>query len=552
MPNINRIKGKLLWLVPSILALTLYFQTRTHTYISYDDAYYTYETPEIFNGLTWDSIKWSLTESYFANYHPVTWWSHMLDFMLFGNSPGMFALENGLIHTLNVLLVTLLLAKIFKSKSEAIIGGLIFAVHPVLIEAVAWISQRKTLLSTFWVLLSMILYLRYIDCNKTKAKFSLYISSIICFIISLLSKSMYVTLPALLVLLQIMHEDQKKGISENFSKSYLKNNLLPLFLRLLPYGILTIVFAFIAIWAQSSGGAVSSLDQMSIVERMENVLYSYSTYVKQFFYPHRLSFLYEIRAHFRMIEFLSYGIFLISISSMLYTFRNRLGIKPIVGWFYFLASLLPVIGIVQIGNQSHADRYMYGPIIGLIISVLSIGNFAKSYLKSTTIKFISTLSVSLWMAFLSIDSYFYIGHWENNMKISVENLKYYPNNPVARHIFATELMRRLEFEKARDILLDLCKTHPDKYLHYSNLALCEYSLGNYDKAIEYQLIFMENTKTPGAGLVNLAKFYTRWGRYEKAKKIMESISLYDYKLSGSELVILEQIKGEIEQNTEVE
>ena len=550
--SITGIKGKFLWLLPSIFAIILYSQTYTHEYISYDDSWYTFDNPVVPYGITWEGIKWSTMYSQLANYHPVTWWSHMLDFMLFGNSPGMFALENGFIHALNALLVTLLLAKVFKSKPEAIIGGLIFAVHPLLIEAVAWISQRKTLLSTFWALLSMFLYLRFLDYDKARVRFLLYTTSIFCFIISLLSKCMYVTLPALLVLLEAMYDDRKRSIYQSLCIPYFESRFLPLLTRLLPYGILAIIFSYIAIWSQSSGGAISSLSQMPIIERIGNILYSYFIYIRQFFYPHGLSIFYDFHSYIGLLDYLLYGFFLTTISVLLYVFHKHLGVYPIIGWLFFILSLLPVIGIVQIGDQSHADRYMYGPIIGLVISTIAIGKKIISFSESKAIRITSILSVSCWVIFLCIDSYFSIEHWKNDLTISIATLKNYPNNPAANHIFATGLLKQGKYKEARDIISNLYSYYPEKHFYCYNLALCELLLGNTDKAIEYQKNYCEKVTVPGAGLPNLAKFYCILGDYKKAEEILKDINSHNYSFLKSERIILKEVEEGIKQHASEE
>ena len=546
MASMTRMKERILWLIPSVITLILYFQTHTHEYISYDDPWYTFENPSVTSGLTWEGIKWSTLSSQFSNYHPLTWWSHMLDFTIMGNAPGWFAVENALLHALNVFLLTLLFAKLFKSKTAGIIGGMIFAVHPVLIEAVAWISQRKTLISTFWALLSILLYLHMLESNNTKKRSYLQIASLLCFIVSLLAKSMYVTLPALLVLLEIMSKKKEEGISKDISVSYLKDDLLPLFKRLLPYGVLSLIFAVVAIWAQSLGGSVSTLEGYPFAYRMPNVLFGYAVYFRQFFFPGGLSLFYPIRGDINTLEYLFYGCLLLTITTLLYAFRKRLGINPLLGWLFFLISLLPVIGILHVGSQSHADRYMYGPIIGLILSTIAIGEFLHPYLTSKAVRLISVASIALWMTLLCVTSYFTIGNWRNNLTIATATLKHYPENPVASYLFSIRLMQYGHFDEARKIIQNLTQRYPDNNLLFSNLALCEFRLGNTEAALECQKKYMEHNPNPGAGLANLAKFYMGLGRYDEVREIIHNMNSHNYEINNSEKTMLLGVAKELE------
>ena len=546
MANRTRWIDIALWLIPPALVLVLYFQTHSHTYISLDDAWYTYENPMVSKGITWEGVTWSLTDSRFANYHPITWWSHMLDFTVLGNAPGWFAVENAMIHALNSLLVSLLLAKVFGSKTSGILGGIIFAVHPVLIEAVAWISQRKTLISTFWALLSMLLYLRCLDTENSGRRLLVLFASLFCFVLSLLAKSMYVTLPALLIFLELASAGKDRGLNKDFSVPLIKGDLLFLTKRILPFGVLSLIFAIVAVWAQSSGGAVAALEGFPMSSRLGNALFGYTTYSEQFFFPTGLSLFYPSGNEIVLCEHILRGFALLAISGLLYALRNRWGIKPLIGWLFFLVALLPVIGLVQIGAQSHADRYMYGPIIGLIISTVALGRFIQSQLGSKAMKNVAAFSMAIWLTLLIVAAYFHIGAWKNDYTIALATLKTYPANPIASQLMATSLIQHGHYEEARDILRRQIVLYPKYSINLSSLALCEFILGDTDEALKHQKMYVERDPRPGAGLVNLVKFYLALGRVDEAKAIIQNIDSHDFELRNSERKILNGIMEDLD------
>ncbi len=529
------------WLLPSAVAALLYLQVLNHDYISLDDSGYTHENPVVADGITWKGLAWAFQGSYFANYHPLTWLSHMLDFSLFGDSPGWFAFENALLHALNAWLVAVLLAKLLQSRWLGLVGGVIFAAHPAMVEAVAWISQRKTVLSTFWVLISMLLYLRAMEQVSAKARRQLLACSSVCFLLSLLSKSMYVTLPALLLLLELAEPTRFKQLHQKISLSFLRKELVPLTLRLLPFAACSIVFACLTVWAQSQGGAVSTITMESFPHRLVSAFFAYGEYLLKFFHPDNLSLFYPYKIpEFYPDHVLRCG-FLIGVTAALYGFRHRLGIQPVLGWMFFLVSLLPVSGLVQIGAHSHADRYLYGPVLGLILSTIVLARVIQRSVVTSWLKYLLFAAGASWIAMLSINAYLQVGKWKNDYTIARSILNFQPENPVALDLMTSHLIRYGSYQEARDLLEKRVAMYPRNPVPYAQLALCESVLGRIDQAIYYQKIFIRKSSRAGAGKANLARFYFSAGEHASARKVLEEIKSNQYRLKNTERRVVERV-----------
>ena len=547
MNNEKRITAIFELLLPSLLALALYFQVVGHDYISFDDPGYTFENPMIARGLTLEGVRWAFADSHLANYHPFTWISHMFDFSLLGNAPGLFAFENALIHVFNTLLATLLFAQIFGDRRLGILGGLIFGAHPLLIESVAWISQRKTLCSSFWALVSLYSYLGFKRAEGGMSFYPrvfLYLSSILCFYVSLFFKTMYVTLPAMLLFLELMVDKDGKRLGSRISISYLRQELWPALTRWFPFLLGSLTFAVVSIWSQAKGGAVSEIQDYAIAERLQNVVVGYSSYLSKFFNPTNLSIFYPFDPGIGMADILVRGGALLAVSGVLYVYRKPLGLLPLLGWLFFLVSLLPVIGLVQIGAQSYADRYMYGPIIGLIILVVStVHHFLDSV--EAQMRRILVSGMLIWVLFLGIVGFFQIGKWKNDFTIARSILAFDPVNPIAADLMASSLIKYGHYEEAIEIVQQQIEIYPLNYTNYGKLALCLFLTDQREEALAYQQKFIEMNPRKGAGLLNMVKFLVAMGERERALDILEGVETGSYELQSTEIRMLRVLSSEL-------
>ena len=335
-------------------------------FVNWDDDQYIVENPHVLGGLTGANIRWALTTTHLGNWHPLTWLSHQLDCTLFGARPGPAHIENVIWHTLNTLLVWQLLRKrraesgkpARRTEFAAVLVAALFALHPLHVESVAWVSERKDLLSAFFGLLAIGAYLR----NVARPSMASMLSVAGLQTLSLLCKPMLVTLPALLLILDYWP-----------LRRWLRLHWRNLVVEKWPLIAVSLVFSLIAVVTQQSAGTLQTVEQMPLDLRLANALYSYLVYIAQAYGPANLACFYPLRRSgfpldMPAIGIILYGAFLVYGTRFIWQLRRRLPFAW-AGWLWYIISLLPVIGFVQIGWQAHADRYTYLPLLGLFTTV---------------------------------------------------------------------------------------------------------------------------------------------------------------------------------------
>lgn len=353
-------------------------------FINMDDPFYLTENPVVQQGLTWDGIVWAFEKAHVANYHPVTWLSHMLDCSLFGMNPRWHHASSLLLHAINVVLVYLMLKWMTGRQWAAAFVAALFAIHPQHVESVAWLSERKDVLSGLFWLLTIAAYAWYVGAGGWWR----YGLAMLGLALGLLSKPMVVTLPCVLLLLDVWplgrtrwfapatrDEPDAQGaaagdgdaagdaaapISRQRSVPFLLLEKVPLFL-------LAVACSAITFLAQRTGGAVMTTDQMGLDHRAVNAVVAYARYARKFLWPSDLAAFYPLHP-WPVMTFLGCLAALAALTA-LFLWQSRRRPYLGVGWLYFLGTLVPVIGLVQVGSQSMADRYMYLPMIGLGVMI---------------------------------------------------------------------------------------------------------------------------------------------------------------------------------------
>ncbi|MBI3191223.1 MAG: glycosyltransferase family 39 protein, partial [Pedosphaera parvula] len=346
-----------------LVTVALYSPVGQYDFIYYDDPGYVSENPHVARGLSWSSLRWAFTTGHESNWHPLTWLSHMVDCQLFGLKPGPAPLVNLLFHTLNAALLFQVLRRLTGSLWRSALAAALFAWHPLQIHSVAWISERKNVLRTLFWLLAIWQYARYVQ-RPTKANYGLLAA---CVALGLMSKPMVVTLPCVLLLLDFWplgrwpREAFTSSATFRATLGRLVGEKWPLFL-------LVALSCVVTILVQRAGGAVARLDNLPLQDRITNALVSYPWYAWKTFWPADLCVIYPM---VRQPMWRAGGAFVVLAAVSLLAFRLAWR-QPwfFVGWFLFLGTLVPVIGILQVGLQSHADRYMYIPGIGLFILIV--------------------------------------------------------------------------------------------------------------------------------------------------------------------------------------
>jgi tetratricopeptide (TPR) repeat protein len=351
-------------------------------FVTYDDPPYVSENEHVSTGLTAENIKWAFSNNrHGGNWHPLTSLSHMLDVQLFGLKPGKHHLMNLLFHVADSVLLFLLLKEMTQALWRSAFVAVLFALHPLHVESVAWISERKDVLSAFFFILTIWAYVKYAqssttrglnaanrkaaDPNNTKLRIwtGSYILALFFFALGLMSKPMVVTLPFVLLLLDFWPLQRLKLATFNLQRSTVQ-----LVLEKAPFFALSAASCVITFMVQKSSGAVGSLEGIPIGARIENALTTYIAYLVQTFWPSRLAVFYPFPISLPVAEIAGAAAIIVMISLVAVLLARK---QPYlsVGWFWYLGTLVPVIGLVQVGVQARADRYTYLPLIGIFIAL---------------------------------------------------------------------------------------------------------------------------------------------------------------------------------------
>jgi len=411
-------------LLLTILTLSIYYPVGQFEFINYDDPGYVTQNRWVQSGLNRLSVKRAFTSFELANWHPLTWLSHTLDVTLYGMNPGAHHLTNVQFHILNTLLLFLVLLRMTNRMWKSAVVAALFAIHPLHIESVAWVSERKDVLSAFFFMLTLWCYAAYVE----RPSLIRYLLVMVMFVLGLMAKPMLVTLPFLLLLLdywpldRLRHPDKIVFLTpkqhDTCSKWLLSGYLI---LEKTPLIMLSGISSIVTFIAQQEGKAVSPLDSLPIIVRIANSLVSYVNYIWKLVFPINLSVLYPYPNVLPLWK--TGGSFLILILFSRVVIHNTAK-KPymITGWFWFMGMLVPVIGLVQVGIQSMADRYTYLPAIGLFI--LGIWGFSELILRFKKFYRIQTAFAFLSIVALAIGSYYNLPFEQKDIYETVESPQY--------------------------------------------------------------------------------------------------------------------------------
>ena len=348
-----------------VVTLTVYWQVGEHEFLNFDDDAYITENTHVAQGLTSSSIIWAFKSVHESNWHPVTWLSHMADVEVYGMNPRGHHLTNVIIHTVSTVLLFLLLLRLTGALWQSSFVAAMFAIHPLHVESVAWVAERKDVLCTFFCFLTLYLYSTYV----WKRKLTLYFLSLFSFVLGLMSKPMIVTLPIVMLLLdfwQLNRYNLKEHESKQRGLLGLTSPLISLLIEKIPFLICALFSAAITIYAEDRGGAMRSFEDIPFGLRSQNAIIAYVTYIARTLWPQDLAVLYPFPKTVLFWKVICSLLVLIIISATAIRIRRNHPYLT-VGWFWFLITLVPVIGLIQVGTQSMADRYTYIPHTGIFI-----------------------------------------------------------------------------------------------------------------------------------------------------------------------------------------
>ena len=335
---------------------------------NYDDANYVFENPAVLHGLTGESMKWAFTTGHAANWHPLTWLSHMTDVEIFGQNAGAHHAMNLLLHCANMGILFALLHKLTGALWRSAFVAALFGLHPLHVESVAWIAERKDVLSAFFGLMTLLAYVKYVSDVRPHAT-RWYATALVLFALGLMSKPMLVTLPFVMLLLDIWPLQQVRGTNIELATLPVGKDFRNLLLEKIPFLLLAGMSGAVTLIVQSHGGAVRTLQSFSFGERVANAVTSSVLHVAKSFWPAKLAAFYPMPAGHNAWGVAGAAALLGGISVWAIWSARRAPYRA-VGWFWFLIMLAPVIGIVQVGMQQMADRYTYLPLIGVFVLIV--------------------------------------------------------------------------------------------------------------------------------------------------------------------------------------
>jgi len=560
-----KIHNKLLICFVLITAILISFwQVKDFDFINLDDLQYVTENPAVQSGLTMKGIAWAFSTTYASNWHPLTWISHMLDVQLFGLKPGWHHLVNVCFHIVNTILLFLILNRMTRALWPSAFVAALFALHPLHVESVAWIAERKDVLSTFFWMLTMGAYVFYVEKPDTKK----YLLTLLFFALGLMAKPMLVTLPFVLLLLDywplgrlqiqtLSGRDSSGTLDANIPKTKKKKPqktaahnhaetkkalqppvqrpALPALIKeKIPFFALSAVSAIVTLYAQKKGGAVGSLDILPFHARMANAIVSYADYIEKMIWPRNLAVFYPHPGIPPGWLVLGSALTLLIITVLVLRSAKR---SPylVTGWLWYLGTLVPVIGLVQVGLQAMADRYTYVPLIGLFM-MIAWGIFELTR-KWPHQKILLVASTGVILLILMFGTWSQARYWQNSLSLFGHAIRVTADNYVAHNNLGVALARIGEKEKAAFHYSEAIRMKP-------NFENAHYNLGNYlasqgrtgeaivqySEAIRIKPNYSKARNNLGAMLASQGKFQEAIVQYEKALQTEPSNASFHYNL----------------------
>jgi len=489
-------------LILALSTFVVFYQVHSFRFVTFDDPDYVYNNPNIQSGITLQAVKWALTVGYAHNWHPLTWISHMLDWQLFGNNAGGHHLTNLIIHIANTLLLFIVLKQMTSALWQSAFVAALFTLHPLHVESVAWISERKDVLSTFFWILTMWAYLRYVK----KPKISSYLLIVIFFSLGLMSKPMLVTLPFVLLLLDYWP-------LERFDRLEWRT-IYRLILEKIPFFILSAASSVVTFLIQRSSKAVATLAGFSIKFRISNALISYIEYIKKMFWPDRLAFFYPISVKYVSILYAVISAGLLLAATVLVIRYAKSHRYLVTGWFWYLGTLVPVIGLVKAGSQAIADRFTYMTMTGLFIIIAwGISELSEKWPHRKIILWPASLII---LFILAICTYQQTRYWKDALTLCQHALTVTEDNYTA-HLSMTEpLIEQGRFEESIWHNTQAVRIEPYCRQALNNLGVSLYKAGRNDEAIDYFKRVIEIDPETADAHLNLAAVLTDKGDYAEA------------------------------------
>jgi len=572
------------FIIPLLIAVTLavFWPVQGHGFLAYDDDAYVYDNPHVNTGLTIANIRWALTAMEAYNWHPLTWISHMVDVQLYGLDPAGHHRTNLLLHLANIVLLFLVLRRMTRSAWRSALVAALFAVHPLHVESVAWVAERKDVLSTFFMLLTIQAYLRYIEAipyayvnglrsshsnlqagmevgrqktedrsqksevggrrsevgNSGAIRFKHYLPVVLLYSMGLMSKPMVISLPLLLLLLDYWPLGRMR--TEGRSLWKLVYEKLPLIILAGASGIITFV-------AQQSEGAMMKLAGYPLGLRIANAIVSYVRYIIKVVWPTGLVLPYPYPdSGYPIWQVAGAALMLVLATYAVVRLATKLPYLT-VGWFWYVLSLLPVIGLVQVGGQAMADRYTYTAMIGLFILIvwsaadLSARGTVAGTRMAAGISPVRAASIALAViaiTALAVRTRAQAGYWRDGVTLFSRAVALTPENYLAHNHLGVAYDRAGEPDRAAEEYRKALAIAPDYALAHYNLGRAlvesnkvEEAIVEYRKAISLSPSFYRTHHNLGYALARIGKLDEAMQSYREAIRLAPQSGETHYNLA---------------------
>ena len=485
-----------------LLTVAAYWQVGGHEFLTnYDDELYVTGNEHVLAGLTLEGVTWAFTTGFAANWHPMTWLSHMADIALFGPDPGRHHLMNLALHVVNAVLLFLVFERMTGGLWRSAFVAALFALHPLHVESVAWISERKDVLSTLFWLLAMAAYVRYAKSGSVRS----YILVMALFALGLMSKPMVVTLPCVLLLLDCWPLGRVNGQVRCYARLAIEK--APLF-------ALTLLSCAITCLVQHQGGAMPSLASRPLGARFANAIAAYGAYLWKTAWPATLPAIYPLPATGRPLwQAAVSGLLLAGVTVLVLKQWRAKPYLP-VGWLWFLGTLVPVIGIVQVGDMAMANRYSYVPLIGVFVMIAwGVPDLMRRVEWGRTA--MAALSGGV-IVLLTACTWVHAGYWRDGKTIFRYTLSVTSHNAVARNNLGKYLMERGGYREAEYQFNEARRIRPRFDLPWYNLGLTYARQDRLEEAARCFAGALERRPGDAATLNNLGMALAGVGKVDEA------------------------------------
>ncbi len=512
LTNDLRRNPALLCALLAFATLLVYRGVTHHEFIRFDDEPYVTNNIHVNTGLKLDNVVWAFTSYYQSNWHPLTWISHMVDCQLFGLNSGYQHLVNVVFHAANALLLFLLLRKATGATWRSLLVAALFAVHPMNVETVAWVAERKSLLCTFFSLLTVAAYGWYASRPDLKR----YLVVVVAFSLALMSKPMAVTLPVILLLLDYWP-------LERYATLPFGHKWLRLSIEKVPLLLLSAASSAVTIIAQRSGSSLGGISAVPLSLRLENAVVCCAEYIGKMFWPAKLAVFYPFPEHslpWLQVAGSTFVLVVITVA-IFYFHRTR---YLVMGWGLFIITLIPVIGIVQVGSQSMADRYAYIPYIGLFI-ILAWG--LKDATDATILSpFVPTVAGACLLIAFAVATTHYLQYWQNGTKLFTQaSIVAGRPNVVIEEGLADAALTAGRYDEAYQHAAQACIANPAFPVCHFNMAQILLSRNQLQEALQqYELAatYASSKDFALVSLINSGAISIQLGDYENAEYVLNA------------------------------